>query len=64
VPPPVVLGATQEPAPALVGPVALDSLPRTGHPLRTLVLPAGLLLAIGGGALIGAVRRPGRKGQY
>jgi hypothetical protein len=49
--PPVVAGAVQTPA-----------LPRTGRPQRTLALSAGLLLVFGGGALIGAVKRPVRSG--
>jgi hypothetical protein len=49
--------AAEELPPPEVGSVAND-LPRTGRPERPLILSAGLLLAIGGAALIGAVRRP------
>lgn len=56
--------ATEEagPPPPEVGGVS-DGLPRTGHPERPLILSAGLLLALGGAALTGAVKRPVRAGR-
>ncbi|MGH9041460.1 MAG: hypothetical protein ACRDZ3_14645 [Acidimicrobiia bacterium] len=41
-----------------VGSVAGDDLPRTGRPERAILVSAGVLLALGGAALIGAVKRP------
>jgi hypothetical protein len=58
-PPPVVAGETEErptaapPAPAVQG----VDLPTTGRSERTPVVSAGLLLALGGAAIIGAVKR-------
>jgi hypothetical protein len=54
--------AAEELPPPQVESVA-DDLPRTGRPERPLILSAGLLLAIGGAALVGAVRRPIRSGR-
>ena len=62
--PPVVAGATEErPAPAVeptaeVAPVQGVTLPATGNPARTIAVLAGILLALGGGVIIGAVKRP------
>ncbi|MDQ3946866.1 MAG: hypothetical protein M3357_17255 [Actinomycetota bacterium] len=59
---PRVQGVTEErppPAEQINAPVVrqAEQLPRTGHPGRPLILSAGLLLALGGAALIGAVKR-------
>ncbi len=68
-PPAADVGATVEeprvPAelpPPVVGGVSED-LPRTGQSERPLILSAGLLLALGGASVIGAVKRPARSGR-